>query len=358
MKKLLLTMASLLSLGMLMAQTDLFISEYVEGSGNSKAIEIYNPTANAISLTNYYVARFSNGSTGYSGGGITQLSGTIQPYSVFILVNGQTTSTSTSPACSPVLQGLIVPNGGSIPGMMDIPYPAPTYMNGNDAIAIMKDINGDGTPELPVDLFGQTGLLGTIEAETGWSNIKDTLVTYHVKVINGTDTTWVEVQSTIANYIVKAKDNTGQYYGPFWMCWTKDHTLKRKPNVVDGVKTNPTTGFSVSVQWDTLPGGEDIWTDLGHHDCVADPNYHSVATIKNTFISVYPNPAQDVINLVSNYPVEKIEILNITGQVIRQISDVSGNIISISDNNLKPGVYLVKVYTNNHQTAIQKLLIE
>ncbi|PJB59725.1 MAG: nuclease, partial [Bacteroidetes bacterium CG_4_9_14_3_um_filter_41_19] len=30
--------------------SNLFISEYVEGSGNNKAIEIYNPTPNSIDL--------------------------------------------------------------------------------------------------------------------------------------------------------------------------------------------------------------------------------------------------------------------------------------------------------------------
>ena len=33
--------------------TDLFFSEYVEGWSNNKALEIYNPTSNAINLDNY-----------------------------------------------------------------------------------------------------------------------------------------------------------------------------------------------------------------------------------------------------------------------------------------------------------------
>ena len=42
--------------------SQLFISEYVEGSGNNKALEIYNPTASAIDLSGYRIERFSNGS--------------------------------------------------------------------------------------------------------------------------------------------------------------------------------------------------------------------------------------------------------------------------------------------------------
>ena len=116
------------------AQTDLFFSEYVEGSGNNKALEIYNPTSQAINLSNYWVLRFSNGASDFAAGGSTHLSGTLQPYKTFILVNGQITSTSSSPACSPILQAMA--------NQLDGAYPAPTYMNGNDAMALVKTPGG------------------------------------------------------------------------------------------------------------------------------------------------------------------------------------------------------------------------
>jgi len=43
-------------------EPDLFISEYVEGSSNNKAIELYNPTGAALDLTGYMVHIYSNGS--------------------------------------------------------------------------------------------------------------------------------------------------------------------------------------------------------------------------------------------------------------------------------------------------------
>jgi len=42
---------------------ELFISEYVEGWSNNKALEIYNPTNSPINLSGYFVSRYSNGST-------------------------------------------------------------------------------------------------------------------------------------------------------------------------------------------------------------------------------------------------------------------------------------------------------
>jgi predicted extracellular nuclease len=60
------TLGFLLLLNTLSAQgncTELFISEYVEGWSNNKALEIYNPTSQAINLSGYFVSRYSNGST-------------------------------------------------------------------------------------------------------------------------------------------------------------------------------------------------------------------------------------------------------------------------------------------------------
>ena len=64
------------------------------------------------------------------------MQGFLQPYTTHFLVNGQITSTETSPACDPALQALAQ--------QLDHDYPAPTYMNGNDAIALFKDPVGMG----------------------------------------------------------------------------------------------------------------------------------------------------------------------------------------------------------------------
>lgn len=41
--------------------SDLIISEYVEGSGNNKAIEIYNGTGESVSLDDYVIRIAQNG---------------------------------------------------------------------------------------------------------------------------------------------------------------------------------------------------------------------------------------------------------------------------------------------------------
>ena len=73
------------TLGIFAQCDELFISEYVEGSGNNKALEIYNPTASAIDLSGYRIERFSNGSGTSASGGVLNLSGSIAANSALLL---------------------------------------------------------------------------------------------------------------------------------------------------------------------------------------------------------------------------------------------------------------------------------
>lgn len=339
--------------------TDLFFSEYDEGSGNNKGVEIYNPTVQAIDLSNYYVARYSNGSSVYTEGGITQLSGMIQPYSTFVLVNGQTTSTSTSPACSPEMQALA--------DQLDHDYPAPMYMNGNDAIALIKTTDGlppNGSNEQPVDLIGEIGLGNQIAQETGWSYVKDSVLTYSNS--NGDPVT-----GQVINYIVQAKAYDGVTYGPYWMSWTSNHTLIRKPTVVSGVVGNPNP-FKVTLQWDTLPGildtatgffvYQDIWTNLGTHACVADPNYPaSVEELTSAAnLTIFPNPVTSgQFGFKSLLPVASVQIFDVAGTEIGNESfGTPLKEAQVKAIEMNKGIFLVKFVFSNQKTIVKKILVK
>jgi hypothetical protein len=356
MKNLLLSLSLFLTAFLASAQapTDLFFSEYVEGSGNNKAVEIYNPTSQAINLNNYYVARYSNGSSVYTEGGITHLVGTIQPYSTFVLVNGQTSTSATSPACSPVLQAMA--------NQLDHDYPAPTYMNGNDAIALLKTPNGDppnSTNTTAVDLIGQIGLGSAISAETGWSYVKDTTVTYK------NSATGLNVTGKVVNYIVQAKSTDGSTFGPFWMSWTSDHSLIRKPDVIQGVIVNPSP-FIVTQQWDTVPAVvdsaghlvyKDIWTNLGKHECRVTGIKEAQAT---PWYTIYPNPVtSDHLTISSKLPVKEVEIFSVIGQsVLKQTYTKGLQQVEITSLNLVKGVYLVKITSTSKVSTVQKIMVK
>ena len=65
---------------------ELFFSEYVEGSSNNKAIEIANVTSSPIDLSAYSIKRNGNGGATWSAP--LNLSGTIAPGDVYVIING------------------------------------------------------------------------------------------------------------------------------------------------------------------------------------------------------------------------------------------------------------------------------
>ncbi|MEO5563650.1 MAG: ExeM/NucH family extracellular endonuclease [Chitinophagaceae bacterium] len=112
--------------------TDVFISEYVEGSSNNKAIELYNGTGAAIDLTsgNYVIQMYFNGSA--TATTVISLTGTVAPGSVFVLAQ----SSATFAASSFVNQ-----------------TNAASWYNGDDAVVLRKG----GAGGTIVDAFGQLG---------------------------------------------------------------------------------------------------------------------------------------------------------------------------------------------------------
>ena len=64
-------------------------------------------------------------------------------------------------------------------------------------------------------------------------------------------------------------------------------------------------------------------------------------------ITIYPNPAKDVINIVSDEIINKIEILNLLGQNLITSVENSRN-IRFNVEAFTPGIYLIKIYTSNN----------
>jgi len=351
MKKLLLLLCAIPILASAQDCEDLFFSEYVEGSGNNKCLEIYNPTDGIIDLSQYWVTRFSNGSPVYDAGGKTQLEGFILPYSTFVLVNGQTEDTdlgggAISPKCDPAMQAL----GTEVNGMLDGDYPSPTYMNGNDAIALFKDPekNGNYAEFVAVDLFGAIAD-GTQSADKGWTDFTQAWAYKNIyneqDEIIGKDSTW------ISKYIVPA-----EYY---WLSWTADQSLYRKKDILHGV-TGLVDSFYVRLEWDTVPGGKDAWSNLNSHEC----DCHVIPGVKKAFspsdFYVSPNPVtQSQFTLYTTGTIESIEILSITGQLLRrkQVAGTTGR-MAVMVNGYRPGIYFIRAKTQGDQTMVKKFIIQ
>ena len=107
---------------------DLFFSEYIEGSSSNKAVEIYNPTANPVNLSNYRVELYSNGAT--TATQVEVLSGTLAPGDVYVIANASANATIL--AKSDITSNI-------------------TFFNGDDALALIKGASDT------LDIIGTVG---------------------------------------------------------------------------------------------------------------------------------------------------------------------------------------------------------
>lgn len=306
MRKTLLTLSLMAFAFMAKAQdcSELFISEYVEGSGNSKAIEVYNPTAAPINLGNYRLVRYSNGSS--TGSDSTDFSATlsVDSYSTFVIANGvgvTSQTTSTSPACSPSLQAMAQ--------QLDGAYPSPTFMNGDDAMVLVRK-----SPYARIDIFGRIGE----QPATAWSDV-------------------------------------APYDGTVGKWWTKDHSLQRKASVKKGVMSNPSQ-FNVKLEWDSLP--RDNWSKVGAHDCDCKP-VGIKENSKLVSLKVFPNPSNgNEIAFVSNAEIKEVTIVNAIGQVVHSHKAAgSENTVVLKDLGMPKGIYYA-IVRNKIGTKTEKLIIQ
>ncbi|MET0945942.1 MAG: endonuclease [Flavobacterium sp.] len=100
--------------------TDLLFSEYIEGSGNNKALEIANNTGSSVSLSAYSIKKQTNGAGSWSTG--LALTGTLTTGSKFVIVNS-----SISSACFSTSAANISTTATEL------------TFNGNDAVGLFKN---------------------------------------------------------------------------------------------------------------------------------------------------------------------------------------------------------------------------
>jgi predicted extracellular nuclease len=144
--------------------TDLFFSEYIEGSSNNKALEIYNGTAAAIDLGagGYTVQMFFNGSA--SAGLTISLTGTVAAGDVFVLAHAS--------AVDEILGVADQTNGAG-------------WYNGDDAVVLRR-----GTTVL--DVIGQIGFDPGTEWGTGNTSTADNTLRRMLAIVTG-DTNGADV---------------------------------------------------------------------------------------------------------------------------------------------------------------------
>ena len=286
--------------------SDFFFSEYVEGSSQNKALEIYNPTANTKSLVGYTIKRYANGAA--TADTYLDLTGSVAAYDVWVVTNGQIVENEYGVVDS-VLWLMADQHGTGDHAT------CPMYFNGNDAVTLETTPGG-----VIIDIFAR---IGPPDPVIGW---------YDQAGLNGDYTT--------AN---------------FWEAWTANHGLIRKQTVKHGVTTNPTP-FIVTLEWDSIP--EDDWTHLGAHTCDCQPaGIQSHEKVNNVYF--FPNPViNDELTVKATAEIRQVDIYNIVGDLVvsKANSSATGEVYLRFD--VQPGLYLVKTLLADNSTLVRKIVVQ
>ena len=287
--------------------SDLFFSEYVEGYGQNKAIEVYNPTNITIDLSNYSIERYSNGNTTSTDGGITILSGMLASGDAFVVTNGDTDTSGAFGFCDPILFSMgdfSEPNGS---------YPTPMHMNGNDAIVLTN--NG-----VIIDVIGKVG--------------------------ENPGVCWTD---NAASGYVSGGPAPDPFFPGTW--YTTGHTLIRKATVIKG-DDNGVDLFNPSLEWDTLSVGS--WDNLGEHICSCTSPLLVIDTKDPSYL-MYPNPAstKDIITITAKNEIDNIIVVNPSGENV-----FTTNLNNIPSNKLSKGVYVCIINFSNGKKVENKIIIK
>ncbi len=132
------------------APADLLITEYVEGTSQNKAIEIWNGTGTAIDLSQYRLELYSNGSATVST--FVVLSGMLAPGDVFVISRADADA--------------------AIQAVTDLNAPTVINFNGDDAIVLRKG----GAGGTVIDSIGQVGTDPGAEWGTGLTSTADNTI--------------------------------------------------------------------------------------------------------------------------------------------------------------------------------------
>ena len=273
--------------------TDLFISEYVEGSSNNKALEIFNGTGADVDLSQYSLKKQTNGAGKYKDE--KSLSGTLANGDVYVIANSSASD--------------------AIKAKADLTENLITAFNGNDAIGLFKN----GTQIDEVGVFNQPADWGKDVTLVRKSTVTSPKVPYDANDWN----------SLATDYI----DNLGS------------HTMDGFGTINNPVSGSPFTTTETSLQVSGLTAATTYYYTVTakNGSYVSSASDEASASTLGTATSnvavrgIFVRNGQVVVTAPAAG--ERIEIFNAVGQrLVSKLSTEGENTISVS----AKGVLVVK----------------
>ena len=162
----------------------LFFSEYIEGSSNNKAFEIYNPGSSAVNLTDYVVYRYNNGSLTPTDSLFPQ--GVLASKDVFVVANFSANAA-------------ILASADTTHSM--------TFYNGDDAMSLINRVTGD-----TLDIIGVIG----VDPGTGWivgAGATNNFTLIRKKMVTEGETDWTISVTQWDVFPINMTDSLGSHTG-------------------------------------------------------------------------------------------------------------------------------------------------
>lgn len=276
MKKIHLILCLLMGTTFLSAQCDeLFISEYVEGGFNNKALEIYNPTNTAVDLSEYMIGRYRNGTLIFDGVQLPPIM--LESYDVFVAVIDKRNPEGTCLE-DPIWNGYVLLDTIEAPlgPEYNLIFSADTCADGE---TILASIAAGPTYYEEFDLEGKAdGFFSPIYDENGamYWNGNDAVV-----LIKGT-----EVNADFSNVIdvvgVIGEDPGGNgWRDSSFVNMSKDATITKNAFITHGSVQTADEGDAYLGDfnyWEWVAHPKYTFSNLGSHECICDENVAGVVS--------------------------------------------------------------------------------
>ena len=227
--------------------SDLFISEYIEGSSNNKGIEIFNPTGASVDLSNYFVKLSRNGS-GWGmydadteeSGFVYQLDGALANGDVLVIATDQATFQSD----------------------IQLSYPSVCHFNGDDAVGLFNNNSLIDAVGNPSEDPGSGWAVAGIDNGTGEHTLirKSSITEGNVDWASSAgssanDSEWiVEDQNYFLNIGFHLFGDTGENLGPTANAGQNQSVIYGSLVTLNGSASADPDGTIESYQWSQTAG--------------------------------------------------------------------------------------------------------
>ncbi|MCK9310012.1 MAG: lamin tail domain-containing protein, partial [Candidatus Cloacimonetes bacterium] len=234
---------------------DLFYSEYVYGSGNNKAIEIFNGTGATVDLHDYQYENWYNG--GSSPSFVTFAVGTM-------LAHGET-YVIANPTSSAAILAIANATSGNV------------SFNGDDALVLRK-ISTDAI----VDIFGVIGQDPGTQwtADGGYTTLKKTLVRKSSVISGITVNPTISVPAVTTDFVTLATE--WDMYDIDTITYLGSHTFGTGGTLATPVVVITQVGTDVVLTWEPITGAATYRVESSSDPYAADIDWTTETDADNT----------------------------------------------------------------------------